>query len=167
MARFALAGLAAAALSAGTGVAADQQSQIQAAYDHQCDAAIAKDASGFASTFSPDFVAIDLDRNQRTLTETVAAVETPPQSMIFEACKFVIRGIQIDGSIATVLVTQTVSGTLVSDAAVKPFVRVEDSTDVWKFSARPLEVASKGTGERLIVDGNVVQDRGILASPGP
>jgi ketosteroid isomerase-like protein len=166
MARFALAGLAAAALS-GTGIAADRQSQIQAAYDHQCDAAIAKDASGFASTFSPDFVAIDLDRNQRTLTETVAAIQTPPQSMIFETCKFVIRGIQIDGAIATVLVTQTVSGTLVNDAAVKPFVHVQDSTDIWKFSGRPLEAASKGTGERLIIDGNVVQDRGILASPQP
>jgi hypothetical protein len=165
--RFALAGLAAAALSAGAGVAAGRQSQIQGAYDHQCTASIAKDGAGFASTFGPDFVAIDLDRNQLTRAEFVAAIVTPPQSMIVQTCTFFIRSIVTDGAISTVLETQTVTGTLLSEGTVLPFVHVEDSTDIWKFSGRPLELSSKGTGERLTVDGNVVQDRGILASPEP
>jgi hypothetical protein len=166
-AALALAGLALAASSSGSGFAADRQSQIQAAYDHECASAIARDGSGFASALSPDFIAIDLDRNQEQAGDVVAAIVTPPQSTIVQRCRVLIRGFQIDGSIATVLETQIATGTLVSDAAVKPFVRVQDSTDVWKFSGRPLEIASHWTGVRLTVDGNVVQDRGILASPEP
>jgi hypothetical protein len=166
-AALALAGLTVAVLSAGAGVAADRQSQIQAAYDHECKSAIAKDGSGFASALSPGFIAVDLDRNQEKASDVVAAVVTPPQSTIVQTCRYVIRGFQIDGAIATVLETQTSTGTLLNDAVMKPFVRVQDSTDVWKFSARPLEIASQWTGVRLTVDGDVVQDRGILASPEP
>ncbi len=160
-------GLALSASSIGSGVAADRQSQIQAAYDRECASAIAKNGSGFASALSPDFIAIDIDRNQEKAADVVAAIVTPPQSTIVETCKYVIRGFQIDGAIATVLETQTSTGTLVNDAAVKPFVRVQDSTDVWRLSGRPLEIASQWTGVRLTVDGVVVQDRGILASPEP
>jgi hypothetical protein len=163
----ALAGLAVTASSAGSGMAADQQSQVQAAYNHECDSAIAKDGVGFASALSPDFIAIDIDRNPEKAGDVVAAIVTPPQSTIVETCKYLIRGFQVDGAIATVFVTQTSTGTLVDDAAVKPFVRVQDSTDLWKLSGRPREVASQWTGVRLTVDGNVVQDRGILASPEP
>jgi hypothetical protein len=166
MPRFALAVLAGAALTAGAG-AADQQSQIQAAYDRQCKAAIAKDGSAFAGTLGPDFVAIDLDRDQQKAEDVLDAIATPPQNTILERCYYVIRDFQSDGTTATVLETQTATGTLVDEGAVKPFVRVEDSTDVWNVSGRPLEIGTQMSGKRLTVDGLVVQDRGILASPGP
>jgi hypothetical protein len=165
-AALALAGLAAASC-AGAGVAADRQSQIQAAYDRECKSAIARDGSGFASALSPDFIAVDLDRDQEKAADVVAAIVTPPQSTIVQTCKYVIRGLQTDGAITTVFETQTSTGSLLNDAVMKPFVRVQDSTDVWKFSGRPLEITSQWTGVRLTVDGEVVQDRGILASPQP
>jgi hypothetical protein len=167
MLRFALSGLVAVALSAGAGSAADQQSQIQAAYDRQCKAAIGKDGSAFAGTLGPDFVFIDLDRNQQKAGDVVDAISTPPQGTIFERCNFVIREFQSDGATATVLETQTSTGTMTSEGASKPFVRVEDKTDVWKISGRPLEIASQITGLRLTLDGLVIEDRGILASPEP
>jgi hypothetical protein len=167
IARFVFAGLAAVALTAGAGMAADPQSQIQGAYDRQCNAVRSKDGGAFEATLSPDFVAVDLDRNQQTRDDVAGAIVVPPQSMIVETCTFLIRQIQTGDATSTVAETQTMSGTLVSDAAVKPFVRVEDSYDVWKITGRPLQLSSKETGVRLTVDGNVVQDRGILASPEP
>ena len=122
---------------------------------------------GSPSALSPDFIAVDLDRDQEKAADVVAAIVTPPQSTIVQTCKYVIRGLQTDGAITTVLETQTSTGSLLNDAVMKPFVRVQDSTDVWKFSGRPLEIASQWTGVRLTVDGDVVQDRGILASPQP
>lgn len=114
------------------------------------------------------FAAVDLDRNTRSRAEVVAAVESPPQGAIFESCAVFIRGLQAGGNTATVLETQTITGTLADDdGTAKPFVHVEDSIDTWAISPKPLETASSGTAERLTVDGLVVLDRGILASPSP
>jgi hypothetical protein len=152
---------------AAAGGAADKQTQIQGAYDRQCKAAVAKNMSAFASTFSKSYVAIDLDRNSQTLDQVIAAVETPPQGMTFDACTFLIREFSSDGDTATVAETQTVAGSVLQDGASKPFIHVEDSVDTWKISGTPLELTSTGTGERMTIDGLAVLDRGILASPQP
>lgn len=168
MARFALAGLSAALLTAAAGAAAGQQSQVQAAYDRQCKATEANSGGAYASTLDPGFIAIGLDRDRSLSADVIATIVTPPQSASIQTCRVLIRAFQVDGTIATVLETQTSSGTLITgDSLVKPFVRVRDAADVWKLAGRPVEIASQRTGERLTVDGEVVLDRGILASPEP
>jgi hypothetical protein len=147
--------------------AADKQAQVQAAYDHQCKTVVAKDIRGFESTLSPSFVAIDLDNNSLTVDQVADAVESPPLGMLFDQCAVLIRGFSIDGNLATVAETQTSAGTLYDQGTSKPFVHVEDSIDTWNVSGTPRELTSKGTGERLTVDGVAMLDRGILASPQP
>jgi hypothetical protein len=162
--------LAAVALATLTGAityAADRQSQIQNVYQHRCKAAIGGDAGAFAGTFSPTYVAVDLDRNVLTLDEVAGAIAYPAQGMVIGDCAVVIRGISIDENIATVAETQRSAGTVVQDGIAKPFVDVVDSLDIWRVSGSPKELSSKATGERLTVDGVAVLDRGILASPSP
>jgi hypothetical protein len=148
--------------------AADMQSQLQAAYDGQCKSAVAKDAATFQTFFDPKFVGTDLDGKQVPLSVVVTEVTTPPAGLTVANCAFVIHKVSVANGVATALVTQTVTGTIVQGTgAPSPFVQFEESTDTWNVSGSPAQLTSLETGQRVTVDGKVVIDKGTVTAPAP
>jgi hypothetical protein len=151
------------ALSWGTALAADTRSQVQAVYDAQCKAALAKDGEALQRTFSPDFVATDADGRWQTLSQIVALIKAPPAGWRVTACSFAIRNVAVENGMATVSVTRTVAGMIAQGIVSQPFAQIQDSTDIWDLKATPLETASTATAVRATLGDKVVDQRGTLS----
>lgn len=161
---FLAASLAFGALAA-TARADDAQAQIQAAYDAQCKAALARDAAAFQKTFDPKFVATDFEGKKQALAEVVAGVITVQPGITFSTCSFAIRKLVPGKDGTTAEVTQTVTGTFAQSGSPQPFTQIDESTDVWSPGASPLQLSSAETGRKLTIGGKVVDEKGTLASP--
>ena len=130
--------LSLACLASTAVLAADTKTELQAAYDGQCKAGLAKDATAFTKFFDERFVNTDIDGSQEGLDQTVAGVVTPQAGVTFLTCAFTIRKVSQQGIKVTALVTQRVTGTFAQGGgSPQPFVQVQDSTDVWNFSGCP------------------------------
>jgi len=149
-----------------TGSAEDVKAQIQAAYDGQCKAAIAGDGAAFQTSFSPSFVATEVDGKQRSLSQALALVATPPAGWRLAECSFSIRGLTIDNQSATVRVTRRIRGTFTQGILTEPFTQVQDSNDTWTLAGAPQQMASMATAVRSTLGNNVVQ-RGTLSGSPP
>lgn len=156
-------GLASSCLA--TGSADDVRTQIQAAYDAQCKAAIARDVAAFQSGFSPSFVATEVGGKQRALPEILALVTTPPSGWGLAECFVAIRGMTVDNGVATVRVTRTIRGTFAQGVLIQPFAQIQDSSDTWSLAGAPVETASSATAVRATLGGKVVDQRGTLSAP--
>ena len=160
------AALVAGALTSAAAVADDVQARLQSAYDGQCKAAIAKDASGFQSFFDPSYAAIGLDGQRQDRATVVAEVTTPQEGLTFATCSFTIRNVSVAGAVATATVLQTVTGTLAQGGGpAQPFTQVQESTDTWNVSGAPQQVTSTETGHRLTSGGKVVEEKGTMTAP--
>lgn len=158
--------VALATLMGTTAVADDAQSQLQAAYDGQCKAGLARDATAFGKFFAPTYVDTDIDGSQQDLTQTIAGVVTPQVGVTFSTCSFTIRKVTTDGAKATALVTQHVTGTFAQGGGeAQPFTQVQDSTDAWNIAGAPVELSSTETGHRLTIAGKVVEEKGTMSQP--
>jgi hypothetical protein len=144
----------------------DTQSKIQAAYDAQCKAFLAKDGDAFAKTFDPKYAATDLDGKQQTLADTVNDVTASSPGITIATCTFTIRKLTVNGTTATVLATATAAGTVMQNGgASAPLSQIQETTDTWNVAGAPMETSSVETGLRATVDGKVVQEKGTLATP--
>jgi hypothetical protein len=143
----------------------DVRAQIQAQYDGQCKAFLAKDATGFQKAFDPKYTSTDTDGKQQTLAEVVADATTPQAGVDVTTCAIIIRKLTTGSGTATVLATLTAAGTFAQGASTSPFVQVQESTDAWSLSGSPLETASIETGHRLTIGGKVVEEKGTMTTP--
>jgi hypothetical protein len=144
----------------------DVKTQIQAAYDAQCKAALAKDGAGFQTSFSPTFIATEVGGKQRALPEILALVQAPPIGWSLAECSVTIRGMTVDNGTATARVTRTIRGTFTQGILIQPFAQIQDSSDTWSLAGAPLETASSATAVRAMLGNKVVDQRGTLsASP--
>lgn len=144
----------------------DVQSKLQAAYDSQCKAFLAKDADTFQKTFDPKYASTDLDGKHETLADILQEVTAPTPGITIATCVFTIRKVTVNGTTATVLVTATATGTVEQNtAAAQPLTQIQDTTDTWNIAAAPMELTSVETGVRATVSGQVVQEKGTLATP--
>jgi hypothetical protein len=158
--------LALGSLASTAARADDVQSKIQAAYDAQCKAFIAKDGDGFAKTFDPKYQSTDLDGKHEALADIVNEVTASTPGIAITACAFTIRKLTVSGTTATVLATATASGTLTQNGgASAPLTQIQETTDTWNVAGTPMEMTSLETGLRATVSGKVVQEKGTLATP--
>jgi dihydrodipicolinate reductase len=144
----------------------DVQSKLQAAYDTQCKAFIAKDADAFKKTFDPKYSSTDLDGKHETLADIVDEVTAPTPGITVATCAFTIRKVTVNGTTATALVTATATGTVSQNGgASQPLVQVQETTDTWNVAGTPMETTSVETGIRASVGGKVVQEKGAMSTP--
>jgi hypothetical protein len=144
----------------------DVQSKLQAAYDTQCKAFIAKDADAFKKTFDPAYSSTDLDGKHETLADIVDEVTAPTPGITVTTCAFTIRKVTVNGTTATALVTATATGTVSQNGgAAQPLIQIQETTDTWNVAGIPLETTSVETGLRATVGGKVVQQKGTLSTP--
>jgi hypothetical protein len=144
----------------------DVRSKIQAAYDAQCKAFIAKDGDAFQKTFDPKYVATDLDGKQQALADIVNEVTASSPGVTIATCAFTIRNVTVNGATATVLATATAAGTLLQNGgASAPVSQIQETTDTWNVAGAPMETSSVETGLRATEDGKVVQEKGTLSTP--
>ena len=160
------AALALGSLASAGARADDVQSAIQAAYDAQCKAFLAKDADAFQKTFDPKYQSTDLDGKHETLADIVNEVTASTPGITIATCTFNIRSMTVSGTTATVLATASATGTLTQNGGVSaPLSQIQETTDTWNVAGAPMETASVETGLRASVGGKVVQEKGALATP--
>jgi hypothetical protein len=147
--------------------AEDVKAQIQAAYDGQCTAAIARDGAAFQTSFGPNFVATEADGKQQSLAQALALVGAPPAGWRLAECSFSIRGLTIDSQSATVRVTRRIRGTFTQGILTEPFTQVQDSNDTWSLAGAPLQTASVATAVLSTLGNKVVDQRGTLSGSAP
>jgi hypothetical protein len=144
----------------------DVRSKIQAAYDAQCKAFIAKDGDAFAKTFDPKYQSTDLDGKHEALADIVSEVTASTPGITISSCEFKIRSLTVSGATATVLVTAIATGTLTQNGGVSaPLSQIQETTDTWNVAGAPMQLSAVETGLRATVGGKVVQEKGALASP--
>ena len=160
------AGLALGPLASTGARADDVRSKIQAAYDAQCKAFIAKDGDAFQKSFDPKYIATDLDGKQQALADIVNEVTASSPGVTITTCAFTIRNVTVSGTTATVLATATATGTVTQNGgASSPLTQIQETTDTWNVAGAPLETTSLETGLRATVGGKVVQEKGTLSTP--
>jgi hypothetical protein len=160
--------LAFGSFASSAACADDTQSKIQAAYDAQCKAFIAKDGDAFQKTFDPKYTATDLDGKQQALADIVNEVTASTPGIAISTCTFTIRKVTVKGATATVLATATAAGTMTQNGGASAQVsQVQETTDTWNVAGAPLETSSVETGLRATVGGKVVQEKGTFATPTP
>jgi hypothetical protein len=156
-------------LIAAASVADDARTQIQATYDNECKAAIAKDGSAFQKMFDPAFSAMDYDNKKESLADMVSSIASPPAGLTISTCTFAIRKVTLDkkgGAVADV--TQTVTGTVAQGKGpAQPFTQIEDSTDAWSLSNPAIQLSANETARRVTIGGQVIIQKGTLATPTP
>jgi hypothetical protein len=143
----------------------DVRVQVQAAYDAQCKAFLAADATAFAKTFDSTYIATALDGKQQRREEVVADAVAPQPGVTVSSCTVAIRSLTVKGDTATVMVTLTAGGTIAHDGTSSPFSEEAESTDTWNLGATPLETTSLQTGTRTTAAGKVVDEKGTMSTP--
>jgi hypothetical protein len=143
----------------------DVQSKLQAAYDAQCKAFIAKDGDLFQKTFDPKYSATDLEGKHETLADIVDEVTAPTPGITVATCAFTIRKLTVSGTTATALVTATATGTVSQNGgASQPLIQIQETTDTWNVAGAPMETSSLETGVRVTVGGKIIQEKGTLST---
>jgi hypothetical protein len=159
--------LAIAAFSPAAATTDDVRKHIQAAYDGECSAALAKNADAFEAFFSPSFVARGLNGVTETLAQVTSGIGEPPAGVAFSTCAFSIRSITIESERITVSVTQTISGAAIREGSATPFSQTEESTDTWTLSSTPVETSSTLTGARATLGNKHVEQGTFAPTPAP
>lgn len=133
------------------------QDGIQAAYDAQCKAFVAGDASGVVKYMAPTYVEVDQKGVQTDRADAIKGIKSAIDQFTATDCAVKITQISESGSSVSVSVTQTVNGTAPS-MSTAPAKIVAQSNDVWVKQADGswLSVKSTEVSQHIFVNGQEV-----------
>ncbi len=133
------------------------QDGIQAAYDAQCKAFVAGDASGVEKYLAPTYVEVDQKGVQTDRADAVKSIKAALDQFTATDCAVKITQIAESGSSVSVSVTQTVNGTAPA-MSTAPAKIVAKSNDVWAKQADGswLSVKSTEVSQHVFVNGQEV-----------